>query len=63
MYRSDEERLVYKELNSQRGADSEVKPKEAPQQHYVLHRIGYSQEDDQLLREGGQRCAIVSGSY
>src|SRR5271156_5793166 len=25
---------------------------EAPQRHYVLHRTGCSQEDDQLLREG-----------
>jgi len=52
MYKSMEERLVYKAELSDR-ADSET-PKEAPPAEYVLHRAGCSQEDDQLLREGWQ---------
>src|SRR5882724_1732539 len=35
-------------------ADSET-TKEAPHAEYVLHRIGCSQENDQLLREGWKR--------
>src|SRR5882672_6627851 len=50
-----EERLVYKEL-TQRGADSEVKPRRLIREQYVLHWLGRSQEDDQLLRERGQRA-------
>src|SRR5580704_1613050 len=49
MYRSKEERLVYKKLNSA-DADSET-PRRLPHATYVLHRTGCSQAEDQLLRE------------
>src|SRR5579862_3814727 len=53
MYRSEEERLVQKKLNSA-DADSET-PRRLPHATYVLHRPGCSQAEDQLLREGRQR--------
>src|SRR5579863_7218693 len=53
MYRSEEERLVQKKLNSA-DADSET-PRRLPHATYVLHRPGCSQAQDQLLRESQQR--------
>src|SRR5580765_6805076 len=52
MYRSEEERLVYKKLNSA-PADSET-PRRLPHGTYVLHRPGCAQAEDQLLRERWQ---------
>src|SRR5216684_8226473 len=52
MYRSREERLVYKKLNSA-PADSET-PRRLPHGTYVLHRPGCSQADRQLLCERQQ---------
>ena len=46
--------MVYKKLNST-GTLIQRTTTEAPQRHYVLHRTGCSQEDDQLLREGCER--------
>src|SRR5271155_3395039 len=47
----------YKRLNSARRLIQRT-TSEAPERHYVLHRTGCSQEDDQLLREGrGWPCA------
>jgi hypothetical protein len=42
---------VFQKLNSAVKLIQRTAP-EAPQRRYVLHRIGCSQEDDQLLREG-----------
>src|SRR5215813_1041178 len=52
MYRSKEERLVEKKLNSA-DADSET-PRRLPHGTYVLHWPGCAQEGDQLLRKEWQ---------
>ncbi len=51
---SIEERMVYKRLNSTVNVDSENNHG-GSSRTYVLHRIGCSQEDDQLLRQGCER--------
>jgi hypothetical protein len=46
---SEEERVVYKKLNSTETLIQRT-TMDVPQQTYVLHRARRSQEDDQLLR-------------
>src|SRR5512135_1755843 len=52
--KSREERVVYKRLNSTATLNQRT-TMEAPRLTYVLHRIGCSQEDHQLLRKGCER--------
>jgi len=47
-------------LNSTEAADSETS-KEAPRNEYELHRVGHSQKDEQLLREGYRWQGTVGG--
>src|SRR5437870_4382982 len=52
--KSSEERVVYKRLNSTETLIQRT-PRRLLRGHYVLHRAGCSQEDDQLLHQGCER--------
>src|SRR5438552_15553020 len=56
--KSSEERVVYKRLNSTETLIQRT-PRRLISGHYVLHRAGCSQEDDQLLHQGCERSGSL----